>query len=113
MLVMGVGYWPLMWMFPPPDPSWSAEHVSIWFQEHRSRILLGAMCCAWSSAWFIQLGVVLWAQIRRVERGVPIWATLALVSSAVGTVTIVLPAILWGVAASAPSGRRRSPRRCM
>jgi hypothetical protein len=99
-LLTGMSFVLLFRVFPPPSSALSAEALAAWYRGHQGSIKSGAMIMGWASGWMIQLGVVLWAQARRVEPGsTKIWSTAILVSCSISTVFIALPGLAFGAAA--------------
>jgi hypothetical protein len=99
-VLTGISFIILFRVFPPPSSAWSADELAAWYRGHQGSIKAGAMLMGWSSGWMIQLGVVLWAQARRVEPGTTkIWSTGILVSCSISTVFIALPGLAFGAAA--------------
>lgn len=96
----GIAFVILFRVVPPPSSALSAQELADWYRGHVGSIKTGAMLMGWSSGWMIQLGVVLWAQARRVEPGsTKIWSTAILVSCSISTVFIALPGLAFGAAA--------------
>jgi hypothetical protein len=87
-------------VFPPPSSALSADELAAWYRGHLGSMKTGAVLMGWASGWMIQLGVVLWAQARRVEPGsTKIWSTAILVSCSISTVFLALPGLAFGAAA--------------
>jgi hypothetical protein len=102
LVILGIALAVLMRMVPPPSATWSAERLAEWYQLHSLSIKTGAVIFGWTSGLTIQLGVVLWAQARRVMGGPTVWSTLILSSLPVLSVTLMIPGIAFGTAAYSP-----------
>ena len=101
-IVQGLALISLVRIFPPPSPTWTADQLAQWYQNHNTAILMAAVLLGWTSGSLIQFAVVLWFQARRVEPGAKIWSTLILVSCSIASVFIAILGLCFGAAAYTP-----------
>lgn len=91
--VFFIGLFPLAHLFPPPlNPASPIEEVVAFYAENRLGILFGCMLIIWASALMIPFMIVLFAQLRRIERGFPLLSGIFLACAMVVAFEIVMPA---------------------
>ena len=98
-MVFGYAWYFLLHMIPLPDARLNPMQVVEFYSHYAGQIRLGATVASWTSGYMLPFTVVLSLQMMRLEKGFPIWATLQLVGGALVTIFLVLPPMLWGVAA--------------
>lgn len=103
MLVAFGAVFALLYKIPPlMSPTLTAEEVAAFYKENSLAIRLGGVVTSWVTGFSVALTVVISAQIARLEKGWPGWATLQVVSGSLNSIFIVLPSMLWAVAAFSP-----------
>jgi len=102
MNVFGIAWTFLIGLLPLPPATLTAQEVSAFYLENSFKIRLGAAICSWTSAFLVPLTVVSSIQMARLEKGAPIWAILQLIGGVMTSIFVVLPPILWGIAAFTP-----------
>lgn len=102
MNVFGLAWAFLIGTLPLPPATLTATEIAEFYTEHSLRIRLGAAICSWTSAFLIPIALVASVQMARLEIGVPIWSRLQLIGSAFTSLFVVLPPMLWGIAAFSP-----------
>ena len=99
-VVYGLSFVFLLQQAPLKNPEWSAEQVAAWYVHNQGKIKLGAVLCSWTGAFMMPILAVVTIQMARVETGGwKIWSALSLVSGAMMSLFLMLPPMLWGVAA--------------
>lgn len=93
-------------MVPLLPPSLPPAEVAAFYSEHAFSMKLGAMITSWTSGFFIPFSLVVGLQLARMEEGKPVWSILAIAAGSLTSLFIVLPSIMWGIAAFTTS---RSP----
>lgn len=99
LLIFGFVFYALFRMVPPPSPSLTPVEVVAFYSAHAFDIKLGAVIASVTSAFLIPFSVVLGFQLARIEEGSPVWSVLAVIGGSLTCIFLVLPPILWGVAA--------------
>lgn len=89
-------------MFPPPNPTVGAEAIARFYSERAADIKVGAVLASWTGASIFPLFFVVGVQIRRLEGKQAVWGPLAMVTSGMMSIFLVVPPILWGAAAFSP-----------
>lgn len=89
-------------MVPPLAPSLTPVEVAAFYSTHAFDIKLGAVIASVTSAFLIPFSVVVGFQLARIEEGPPVWSVLAVAGGSLTCIFLVLPPILWGVAAFTP-----------
>lgn len=102
MNVFGIAWAFLIGTLPLPPATMTAAEIAQFYSDHSLRIRLGAAICSWTSAFLIPVCLVISVQMARLEKGVAIWAILQLIGSAFTSLFVVLPPLLWGIAAFSP-----------
>jgi hypothetical protein len=102
-IVFGLAWVFLIRLMPLPAPTQSAENVARFYAENTLSIRLGATICSWTSAFLVPISVVVSVQLARLEKGVPVWSILYFAGGILTSIFLVLPPVLWGVAAFTPS----------
>lgn len=87
---------------PLPPATWTSEQIAHFYRQHSIGIRWGAAVCSWTAAFTVPFSVVLAVQIARLEKGFPIWALTQALANAISSLFIVLPMMLFGVAAFSP-----------
>ena len=101
-VVFGLAWVFLIRLMPLPEPSLSAEQVARHYAENSLSIRIGAVICSWTSAFLVPITVVVAVQLARLEKGVPVWSILYFAGGILTSIFLVLPPVLWGVAAFTP-----------
>jgi hypothetical protein len=102
-IVFGSSWVFLMRLMPLPSPGLSAATVAAFYAENSMSIRLGATVCSWTAGFLVPISVVASVQLSRIERGLPIWSILYFAGGILTSIFLVLPPILWGVAAFTPT----------
>lgn len=89
-------------MIPLPPATWTSAEVAAFYTENQTRIRWGAAICSWTAGFWIPFTMVVGAQIARLEKGFPILAIMQIVSGCIQALTLVIPAVIWGVCAFTP-----------
>lgn len=106
LLIFGFAFCKLLGMVPPPPPSLTPAEVASFYTSNAFDIKLGAVIASVTSAFLIPFSVVVGLQLARIENGTPAWSVLAIAGGSLTCIFLVIPPILWGVAAFSSS---RSP----
>ena len=93
----------LLDMVPPPRATLSAQQIADWYAARHTRIRLGAVVSSITSGFMLPLSVVIAVQLARPEGGRRVWALAALAGGVMTSIFMVLPPMLWGVAAYTPA----------
>ena len=101
--LFGLSWVFLIHLMPLPTPTLSASEVALFYTENSFSIRLGATICSWTSAFLVPITIVVSVQLARLERGVPIWSILYFAGGILTSIFLVLPPVLWGVAAFTPT----------
>lgn len=102
-VIYGLAYYFLIGLLPLPTPMLSADDVAAFYTDHSEKIRLGALICSWTGGFMVPLATVIAVQMARLEKGFPIWACLELAGGAMMSIFLVLPPLMWGVAAYTPT----------
>lgn len=102
MLIFGLSYAFLIKLVPLNPATDTAAQVAAFYRENTTSIRIGAVICSWVAAFAVPIYAVLAAQCSRLEKGVPIWSLLQFGGGVMMTIFLVLPPLLWGVAAFSP-----------
>lgn len=97
-LIFSLGY-VMTGFFPPPKPTLGAAEVAELYASDNLRLRIGVVLCLLSGGFLMVWGVVVSAQMARVEKGLPVWAILQVLSAAMGALIFTLPLLFVGVAA--------------
>lgn len=89
----------LLKMFPLPPANLTASEVTTFYVNNQSSVLLGAAISSWCAGFMVPLSVVVACQMARLEKGVPLWSILQLAGGCLMSIFLVLPPMLWGLAA--------------
>lgn len=100
-VIFSIGY-VMTGFFPPPPPTLSADEVAALYQSDNMQLRVGVVLCLFSGAFLMIWGVVVSAQMARVEKGVPVWAIIQGLAAAMGGLIFTLPLLFVGVAAFIP-----------
>jgi len=100
--IYGVALGWLLHMIPPPRASLPADQIAAFYQRHSTDIKIGAIIASWTSAFMVPLTIVCSVQIARLEKGKPVWAITTFAGGIMMSIFLVLPPIMWGVAAYTP-----------
>ncbi|KAH8706308.1 integral membrane protein [Ilyonectria robusta] len=87
---------------PPTKPSWDAEQVAHFYQEHTTRIRAGAAILMIAGGFYLPFSTAISYQIRRVPRIPYIIYQVQLASAAAGIWTFMLPGIVLAIASYRP-----------
>jgi hypothetical protein len=102
MAIFGLSWSLLMELMPIPAANLSAEQVAAIYADHPTRMRIGAAICSWTGAFIVPYTVVVSIQLARLEKGIPIWAILQFAGGIMMSMFLVIPPLLWGVAAFSP-----------
>jgi hypothetical protein len=102
-IIFGNAYTFLIRLVPLPPPALGAAEVAQFYADHSLSIRIGAMICAWTGAFLVPLSVVVALQLRRLEKGTPVWSILYFAGGILTSIFLVIPPLLWGVAAFTPT----------
>jgi len=103
LVIFGFSWYFLLGMIPIPPATWSSQEVAAFYTENSYRMRWGALICSWTGAFMIPIYAVQAVQIARLERGnLPIWAVLQFGGGVMMTLFLVMPPLMWGVAAYDP-----------
>ncbi|KAJ4322160.1 hypothetical protein N0V84_004995 [Fusarium piperis] len=87
---------------PPPAPSWGAERIAKFYQDHTTRIHAGAAINMIAGGFYLPFSAAISYQIRRVPKIPYIIHQVQLASAAAGIWTFMLPGIVLGIASYRP-----------
>ena len=99
MVVFGLAWGVLIGLMPLPRATLTPVEVADFYRAHSMRIRVGAAICSWTGAFMVPLAVVISVQMARLEKGVPIWSILQFAGGIMMSMFLVIPPLLWGVAA--------------
>jgi hypothetical protein len=102
-VIFGLAWVFLIRLLPLPAATLGAEQVAHFYAQNSLSIRLGATICSWTSAFLVPITVVVSVQLSRLEKGLPIWSVLYFAGGILTSIFLVLPPILWGVAAFTPT----------
>lgn len=102
-VIFGLAWVFLIRLMPLPAPTLSAAEVARFYIENSLSIRLGATICSWTSAFLVPITVVVSLQLSRLEKGMPVWSILYFAGGILTSIFLVLPPVLWGVAAFTPT----------
>ncbi len=102
-VIFGTAYTFLIRLVPLPPATLGAPAVAQFYADHSLSIRLGATICSWTSAFLVPISVVVALQLRRIEKGVPVWSILYFAGGILTSIFLVIPPLLWGVAAFTPT----------
>ncbi|KAM5350799.1 hypothetical protein ACJ41O_007304 [Fusarium nematophilum] len=87
---------------PPPKPSWGAETVAKFYQDHTMRIHAGAAINMIAGGFYLPFSAAISYQIRRVPKIPYIIHQVQLASASAGIWTFMLPGIVLAIASYRP-----------
>ncbi|KAH6967712.1 integral membrane protein [Ilyonectria sp. MPI-CAGE-AT-0026] len=87
---------------PPPPPSWGAEKVAKFYQDHTTRIHAGAAINMIAGGFYLPFSTAISYQIRRVPNIPYIIHQVQLASASAGIWTFMLPGIVLAIASYRP-----------
>ncbi|KAH7134503.1 integral membrane protein [Dactylonectria estremocensis] len=87
---------------PPPKPSWGAEQVAKFYQDHTTRIHAGAAINMIAGGFYLPFSTAISYQIRRVPNMPYIIHQVQLASASAGIWTFMLPGIVLAIASYRP-----------
>ncbi len=96
-VVFSVGY-VMTGFFPPPPATLSATQVAELYASDNMRLRIGVVLCLLSGSFLMVWGVVVSAQMARVEKGLPVWAITQALAATMGAMIFTLPLLFVGVA---------------
>lgn len=104
--IFGPTFWLVAGLLPPPSPSTSALDIASFYQANANGIRAGVTICMFTACLFFPIYVVIFAQMRRIEKAngqLPVNSVIQLFSGVVAFILAFLfPFILWGVASFRP-----------
>jgi hypothetical protein len=103
MTVFGLAYVFLIKLMPLPMPTLSADEVASFYTANSFSIRVGAVITSWTSAFLVPISIVISVQLARLEKGTPVWSILYFAGGILTSIFLVLPPVLWGVAAFTPT----------
>lgn len=89
-------------MVPPPAPSLLPVEVAKFYSDNAWQIKFGSIICSVTSAFLIPFSIVVGFQLARIEKGLPVWSALSAIGGSFTCIFLVIPPVLWGVAAFTP-----------
>lgn len=101
-IVFGFSFTFLLHMVPPPDPNMGGEELKAWYESRSGEIKIGATIASYTSAFLVPYFIAVGAQMRRLEQGFPAWTCATVVGGSLISIFLVLPPLLFGVAAFTP-----------
>jgi hypothetical protein len=102
-VIFGMAYTFLIRLVPLPPATLGASAVAQFYADHSLSIRLGATICSWTGAFLVPLSVVVAVQLSRLEKGLPVWSILYFAGGILTSIFLVIPPLLWGVAAFTPT----------
>ena len=88
-----IGLFPLAHLLPPPiNPSTPAADVAAFYTQHRMGILFGEIFVLWASCLMMPFILVVFTQVRRIERGFPYLSAMYLFCAGIVDFEIIIPA---------------------
>ena len=102
-VIFGMAYTFLIRLVPLPPATLGASAVAQFYADHSLSIRLGATICSWTGAFLVPLSVVVAVQLSRLEKGLPVWSILYFAGGILTSIFLVIPPLLWGVAAFNPT----------
>lgn len=103
MAIFAVAWAVLIGLMPLPSATLSADEVAAFYLANSLKIRIGAAICSWTGAFMVPFSVVVSIQMARLEKGIPIWSILQFAGGIMMSMFLVLPPLLWGVAAFTPT----------
>ncbi len=100
--VFTVGFWFLAHYLPPPSPNAGASDIAALYQQNTGQIRLGMFLMMTCSALVAPFVAVIAVQMKRLEGGAGVLAYTQLAAGTVGILFLILPALLWTIAAFRP-----------
>ena len=104
--IFGLTFWQVAQLLPPPSPSETAQEIAAFYQVNKNGIRAGISICLFVSVFFYPIYVVIFAQMRRIEKAnglPPVNSVIQLFSGVVAYIlAFVFPFILWGVVSFRP-----------
>ncbi len=97
-----LGWWIIASYVPPMSPMLTDEEVSSFYQGNTGAIRFGLMLTMISAGLTAPWVAVIAAQMKRIEGDIPVLTYAQLVAGAVGIVILLLPPVIWTVAAFRP-----------
>lgn len=95
--------WALLARFlPPPSPGLGADEVAAIYQQNTGAIRFGLMLAMIAGGLTAPWVAVIANQMRRIEGSSPVLTYTMLVAGAAGVLILVLPTMIWSVAAFRP-----------
>lgn len=101
-----VGWWFIAGFVPPLSPLTGAAEVASFYNQNTGTIRFGILLAMIGSGMVLPFMAVIAVQIRRIESGTPILTYTVLAAGVVGAIILLVPTVLWTVAAFRPE---RSP----
>jgi hypothetical protein len=102
-VIYGLALVLLLDMVPPPSAKLSAVQIAHWYAIRHTKIRVGAVIASWTSGFMVPLAIVVAEQIRRQERTSRVWTWMTLLGGGLMSIPLVLPPVMWGVAAFTPA----------
>lgn len=100
-LLFGIGFW-LFVQFIPHAPSASAQEIADIYRANTSTIRLGLLIVLFAGSLAAAFVAAISVQLRRIETCNPVLTYTQLVAGAIAVVLLVLPALVWTMAAFRP-----------
>jgi hypothetical protein len=100
--VFTVGFWFLAHYLPPPSPNAGAADIAALYRQNTGQIRLGMLLMMACSALVAPFVAIIAVQMKRLEGGAGVLTCTQLSAGTVGILFLILPALLWTVAAFRP-----------
>lgn len=100
--VFTVGFWFLAHYLPPPSPNAVAADIAALYQQNTGQIRFGMLLMMACSGLVAPFVAVIAVQMKRMEGGAGVLTYTQLSAGTVGMLFLILPALLWTVAAFRP-----------
>lgn len=97
-----IGFWPVSHFVPPHHPTASAADIAAIYQQNTSLIRLGLLLMMTSSGFMSPFIAAISIQMKRMEGSPHILTYTQLSSGTVGVLFLILPCVIWTVAAFRP-----------
>lgn len=108
MVCVGIGFWLVAGMIPPPAPDDSAEEIARFYADNETRIKVGLVVSMLSAGLAFFFPVVIALQLGRIDDGWSPMAIAQLVTGVTVTPLLVFPMFAMATAAYRPDEREPS-----
>src|SRR5581483_5615361 len=100
--IMLIGLWPVAGLIPVPDPNWSAEQLTRFYQDHTGALRAGLFIGLIGMGAYGPLCASITRRMLRMQPRQPALAYTQLAAATVGWVFLVLPILIMSAAAYRP-----------